>query len=589
MNLKNLENKVHKNGFPEDERNCFTAKVGELLPVFSKFLYPNKKVKIKAKNFTRTTPLNTAAYTRVREYYDYFFVPLRLLWRYSDQYFIQMRDSYVANNMDSTSDGFVEKAPYMDLLELHQSLNALYDNFHNLSNSYTDVARDVFNQPRYATIAKLLEYLDYGIYDPDTFGEHIPFSAVNLWRLLAYQKIYYDYFRLPQWEKNKASNYNLDYIAPHNIGYYSSNFAQHILDSTDTMFELRYANYNKDMFTGLLPSPQYGETSTVTINGAGQTYLDLRQENGTTIQNSSYSFFPAQSETKGVLGVKNGSGTPSGYLTRLNLEGQIGNLSILALRQSEALQKWKEIALSGNEDYRTQIRKHFGIDPGSVRSSLCEHLGGFQSNIVINEVINQNLADDNAADIAGRGISSSDGFIEFEAKEHGILMCIYHAKPLLDYAAVGIAPDNLKLAPTDYVIPEFDKIGMQPVPTVWLRGYYDFEGVGIDELKGTLGYAPRYIEYKTSIDKVRGGFLRSFNTWVAPWSEKYITDMFRTNFANTGQAFNYLSFKVSPSALDSIFAVSHDAYPDTRSDHFICCLDTECTSVQPIDRDGLPY
>ena len=35
-----------------------------------------------------------------------------------------------------------------------------------------------------------------------------------------------------------------------------------------------------------------------------------------------------------------------------------GAFSILALRQAEFLQKWKEIAISGDQDYRSQIEKH---------------------------------------------------------------------------------------------------------------------------------------------------------------------------------------------------------------------------------------
>lgn len=589
MNLKNLQNKVHKNGFDESERNCFTAKCGELLPVFTRFLYPNKKVKIKAKNFTRTTPLNTAAFTRVREYYDYFFVPIRLLWRYSDQFFIQMRDSYVAEGLDSSSSSVIQKSPYIDLNELDHSLYNLYQAANDTGSSYRSVAFDIFNRPRYGTIGKLAEYLDYGLFDMTKHDSITRYSIVNLWRFCAYQKIYYDYYRLSQWERNNPSNYNLDYISPSSVGSYSGLITQKVLDSVDSLFELRYANYNKDIFTGLLPSPQYGDTSTVSISSLASSIPYRFTRNGSS--QSAQIMSGDLSVVNGLLNDESASGSYTN-LNGIKLESEnIGNLSILALRQSEALQKWKEIALSGNEDYRTQIRKHFGIDPGAVRSSLCEHLGGFESNITINEVINQNLADDNAADIAGRGISSSDGFIEFEAKEHGILMCIYHCKPLLDYAATGIAPDNLHLAPTDYVIPEFDKIGMQPVPVAWLQGHFnpDTTDVPLELQRGHLGYAPRYIDQKTAIDKVRGGFLNSFTTWVAPWTNEYISEMLSTNFSYTGQGFNYLTFKVAPSALDSIFSFAADSYPDYRSDHFICCLDSECTSVQPIDRDGLPY
>jgi hypothetical protein len=36
--------------------------------------------------------------------------------------------------------------------------------------------------------------------------------------------------------------------------------------------------------------------------------------------------------------------------------------SVLALRQAEALQKWKEITQSVDTNYRDQIKAHFGVN-----------------------------------------------------------------------------------------------------------------------------------------------------------------------------------------------------------------------------------
>ena len=42
---------------------------------------PGDKYKFNVEYFTRTQPVETSAYTRLREYFDFYAVPLRLLWK----------------------------------------------------------------------------------------------------------------------------------------------------------------------------------------------------------------------------------------------------------------------------------------------------------------------------------------------------------------------------------------------------------------------------------------------------------------------------------------------------------------------------
>ena len=72
-------------------------------------------------------------------------------------------------------------------------------------------------------------------------------QAVNALPFLAYQKIYFDFFSNPQWEKHLAYAYNVDYWTG----------GSSIALATD-MLKLRYANYPKDYFMGMLPASQYG-------------------------------------------------------------------------------------------------------------------------------------------------------------------------------------------------------------------------------------------------------------------------------------------------------------------------------------------
>ena len=75
-------------------------------------------------------------------------------------------------------------------------------------------------------------------------------QTVNALPFLAYQKIYYDFFSNSQWEKHKAYAYNVDYW---------SGTGQ--ISLVTSMVQLRYANYPKDYFMGMLPSSQYGSVA----------------------------------------------------------------------------------------------------------------------------------------------------------------------------------------------------------------------------------------------------------------------------------------------------------------------------------------
>ena len=75
-------------------------------------------------------------------------------------------------------------------------------------------------------------------------------QTVNLLPLLAYQKIYYDFFSESQWEKHLAYAYNVDYWD-----------GKTQLKLAPEMLYLRYANYPKDYFMGMLPSSQYGSVA----------------------------------------------------------------------------------------------------------------------------------------------------------------------------------------------------------------------------------------------------------------------------------------------------------------------------------------
>jgi hypothetical protein len=93
MGLHGLKNKPSRNSFDVSARNLFTAKIGELLPCAVYEMNPGDSIRIDASYFTRTAPLQTAAFTRLRENVQFFFVPYSQLWKYFNTQVLNMTSS----------------------------------------------------------------------------------------------------------------------------------------------------------------------------------------------------------------------------------------------------------------------------------------------------------------------------------------------------------------------------------------------------------------------------------------------------------------------------------------------------------------
>ena len=86
----------------------------DTLPCYWQIAIPGNKYRISSDWFTRTVPVNTAAYTRIKEYYDFYAVPLRLISRALPQAFTQMSDymtSAVSNSANAEQSDSVSYAP----------------------------------------------------------------------------------------------------------------------------------------------------------------------------------------------------------------------------------------------------------------------------------------------------------------------------------------------------------------------------------------------------------------------------------------------------------------------------------------------
>ena len=632
--LKELQNRPHKSGHDISAKNCFTAKVGELLPVWFDFAIPNSTYRFNLEYFTRTRPVQTSAYTRIREYFDFFAVPCDLIWKSFDSAVIQMGEKAPLQSKDLLTNLTVKgDLPYATLSDFSDSLKFAAGNPSGLGNkvSVTDGYGNIFGYNRGDVNHKLLSMLGYGNvirsdaswigsgtdrwFNMSAVGSSKQYSqkynvnlAVNLFFLASYQKIYQDFFRWSQWENADPTSYNFDWYQGHGK-IFGSGIADTIPFSNeywkrDNLFSLRYCNWNKDKFMGVLPNSQFGDLAVVdlgTISTSGSKIpvgsYDGRNDTGDFHQmqtnQDSYHSSSGSSKTTQIYPRFPDSITIRGQSNLWAVLSESPDLSlkfsVLALRQAEALQKWKEITQSVDANYRDQIKAHFGVNVPQSESHMARYIGGTARNLDISEVVNNFLPGpgntSSQAYIYGKGVGSGQGSMTFNTGSgYYILMCVYHAVPLLDYAISGPDGQNLVTSVEDLPIPEFDNIGMEAVPAVELMNSSLYSNV--NSADKILGYNPRYYNWKTKVDRIHGAFTTTLKDWVAPIDDAFLYSLFGGDLS-TYKGVTWPFFKVNPNTLDDIFAVKVDSTWDT--DQLLVNCNVGCYVTRPLSADGVPY
>lgn len=608
--MSNLQNHPHRSGFDIGRKNAFTAKVGELLPVYWDISMPGDNYKFNVEYFTRTQPVETSAYTRLREYFDFYAVPLRLLWKSAPSVLTQMQDINQIQALSLTQS--LSLGTYLPSFQISLLGTALCNlNNGSWSPNASGTLRNMFGFNRSDLSYKLLSYLGYGniigstpsaknrwwstsLKNTDDSSnytqQYIQNNYVNVFPLLAYQKIYQDFFRWSQWENANPSSYNVDYysgVSPSlvdGLPVSSSSYWK-----SDTMFDLKYCNWNKDMLMGVLPNSQFGDVAVVDISNPGSSDVVL----GSATKKSTVGVASAVSSNSAAvpffaLQASSSNTVPTGSTLRVDLSSLQSQFTVLALRQAEALQRWKEISQSGDSDYREQIRKHFGVNLPQSLSNMCTYIGGISRNLDISEVVNNNLAaEGDTAVIAGKGVGAGNGTFSYTTNEHCVVMCLYHAVPLLDYSITGQDGQLLVTDAESLPIPEFDNIGMEVLPMTQIFNSPLATAFNLFN----AGYNPRYFNWKTKLDVINGAFTTTLKSWVSPVSESLISGWAQfggsTPDSGTHVALNYKFFKVNPSVLNPIFGVNADSTWDT--DQLLVNSYIGCYVARNLSRDGVPY
>lgn len=634
MGLHGLKNKPSRNSFDLSHRNMFTAKVGELLPCFVQELNPGDSIKVTSSYFTRTAPLQSNAFTRLRENVQYFFVPYGALWKYFDSQVINMTKNANGGDISRIASSLVAsqkvttQMPCVNYKTLHAYLLKFINQFPLIINGPAFI-RGCY---RHAESAKLLQLLGYGNF-PEQFANFkvnndknnnsgLNFKDVSyknspylsIFRLLAYHKICNDHYQYRQWQPYNASLCNVDYLTPNSSSLLNIDDAlisipnDPIKSEKMNLLDMRFSNLPLDYFTGVLPTSQFGSESVVNLNlGHASGSANITGDTSSDFER----WYIASDEEVPVgtvlqvgndinrVNVATTSGRKSGFQHNHSFSGSAtidtsmsGEMSIIALRNALAAQKYKEIQLANDVDFASQVEAHFGIKPDETYENSI-FIGGSSSMININEQINQNLADSNNATYGAAPQGDGSASIKFTAKTYGVVIGIYRCTPVLDFAHLGIDRTLLKTDASDFVIPELDSIGMQQTfrCEVAAPAPYNDEFVAFStgdgsapDMSDTYGYAPRYSEYKTSYDRYNGAFCHSLKSWVTGINYDAIHDNFLDSWAGINAP---NMFACRPDIVKNLFVVSSTNNSD--DDQLYVGMVNMCYATRNLSRYGLPY
>lgn len=595
--MKDVSADLERNAFDLSERHLFSAKVGELLPIYNKQVVPGDYFEIDPVSFLRTQRVNTASYARMRQHIDFFFVPYWQLWHSFPEFKYQRKDPVSALGGFSA----VNTCPFMHLGDLYaQVLDINVDNpaatavqpvgasFSTRTNEFGYLVA-----PLNVKLCDLLGYgnlreqiMRYGATDnpkcvvptdiPSVYSQD-----VTIWPWLAYQKIWNDFYRNPYYDVAVTpSDFNVDdcYSVPdinHVRGGSSSASDRYLRNpALDGIFKMRYRQWKQDYFTGLFPERQFGDVSQVL--GTSPVALSPTQ-NG---------IMDLQSGSDGIV-LKNGAP-----------QFMISGVTALDIRRAELLQIWKEKTMRAGYRTESQQRAHFGVGSDYIPDNHVRHLGGYSEVVNISEVVSTSLnntgisGSDGLGELGGKGTSLGSGDkIRFKVKDDGIIMCIFSVLPESEYNSYGLAPDHTRLAPFDYFTPAFQNLGFSAVT----RSQLDMVNLGASyRATDILGYAPPYYDMKMGIDRVHGEFTtqqdlitQQGNVWPTFTAHGGSLQAFDSARRDATKLVGTLPFfYVNPNVVDSVFAFNADSFDD--SDQFFVNMFLNIKAVRPMSVLGLP-
>lgn len=338
---------------------------------------------------------------------------------------------------------------------------------------------------------------------PDYLGVPIAGTAItyNALPLRAYQLIYNEFYR------------DEDLVTAATVGTGDG------VDSS-TSVTLRDIMWEKDYLTSSRPWEQKGPTITIPLGSTapviGIAVEDLDptsggmpnarrsgQAEGTYAQYWNQDAAPTAGFDYFIKAT--GAGASAGPDIYADLSSASA-ITINALREAAALQRWEENRARGGSRYSEYLRV-LGVRSSDARLQRPEYLGGGKQTIQFSEVMQTAEGTNPVGTLRGHGISAlrSNRYRRF-FEEHGVVISLLSVRPKTIYTNGQERMWN-RVTKFDYFQKELQHIGSQAVLN---KEAYALHATP----NGTFGYQDRYDEYRRKESGVSGEFATSvLNSW----------------------------------------------------------------------------
>lgn len=559
---RDIKAKRSRNIFNLSQRVESSAPFGMLVPCFVKSVIPKSKFEISLENQTTARPLVTRCFARMREHFDYFFVPYSQLWKPFDNFITQQSNMQSSQLRKVDSGRIPAQVPYLDNQTMAQ--NIIYN---DLTGNDTDAAGYNLQMG----LRRIAEYLEYGrlknrnAQTPPTY----PNLRYNVFNALAYQKIYYDFYRNDYYEAYNTEAFNIDDLSG-NMAQVSNSrllswFTPHYRWRKKDYFTLVtpdvLPNSSLDNFLGFLDNLSYPHTLPSTSIPSGR-FVPFNVSGGTTSQGNQ--------STQEIVKTGSDPTSTAGYPFGSDVIYNTGTNNSSLQYQSQAYHKFaaaREAYLkrifAAKRNYNSVMQAIFGISPNTQRTDRVYHIGGFSQVLGVDGINNTSETGEQAKLPTGQinFYLNNSKKLHFTAEEHGVIMCIYSTSIENDYRPYRIDRMNFRSVPEDFFNPFYENVGKQAL----YAAEYNYNNSDdstqdpqpLDQVR-ILGFVNRYSDYKTSVDVVHGALATDQMAYFS---------VFKNEERDLSEPLNISDLIENPSMVVHIFAGGEYA-SDPLGDHF---------------------
>lgn len=544
---------------------------GAIVPQYFDILGPGDSVYYRTHMFGRLQDVVTAFLGEVDLHIDYFFVPLQMLYTPFGQIFAQTDD--LISSMFSRDRHYPSIGDTFPLLSQPDSFRP--------TNYYVGNSNIYPWEVDGKSVARLLDSLNHNpfvVFNDDYWNDtqheqsttdidqdDCQWPNSSPWLFAAYQAIYQKYYRNDEFESLSVSAYNFDFV-----------FDQTSFFNWE-MIQMRWHQRYSDYFTNVHVSPIASS-----VNSLGQLSSSSFPVNGDSVNslltkvdsflNPAGGGIVFQSNTSPLYTANNSFGNVSLYSRLAHDPNNVMDyLSTGNIRALFAVDKFSRIYGRADKTYDDQILAHFGIHiPHDVKHDLT-HLKHYKVVIQADPIFGtaNTFSPDDAlvstiGQVGGQGQGSIDTDQEkFTAPVHGVFMAVAYllTKPRYTstFSKLHLLSDRLS-----FPIPEFDKLGVQPLYAFEVNRYYNTDS----KRSYRIGWQRRWQQFKEQYDRASftfenhsNGYLdEQSNAW-SPWV------LARPAFGPDGDGLlgsststlvpAYLLFE-SPHSLDNVMVVHYD-------------------------------